>query len=135
MTPMWVMDSTWKLADVVTAYSGAPLIASVVATDLADAAVWHIDVCWTMSLSDDTQYKVEVWWSLDRGAYALLWDDQTTYTDTVEHDTGVTGSRTTAPPGTQRYAQYKVRVYRKIDDALIQEMASNEVAEIWGPAI
>jgi len=133
MTPMWVMDGTWKLTDVVTAFSGPPLIASVVAEDLMDAHVWHIEVCWTMSLSDDVQYKVEVWWSLDRGAYVLLWDDQTTYTDTVEHDTTVTGDRTTAPPGTQRYARYKVKVIRLIDDSLIQEMESNEVAEIWGP--
>ena len=131
MTPMWVRDAgEWKLTDVVTAYSGAPLIASVVAADLEDAVVWHIGVTWTMSLSDDAQYKVVVYWKLDRGAYALLWDAQTTYTDTVEHVTGVEGTRHT---GDQRHAQYKVEVRRLIDDALIQSMESNEVSEQWGP--
>lgn len=131
MTPMWVRDAgEWKLTDVVTAYSGAPLIASVGAEDLEDATLWHINVSWTMSLSDDAQYKVVVYSQLDRGGYTLLWDDQTTYTDTVEHDTGVSGTRHT---GTWRYVQYKVEVRRLIDDALIQTMESAEVTEQWGP--
>lgn len=141
MAPMWVMDSTWKLTDVVTAFSGPPRIeaASCVTATNPDCSGqdWHVMASWTMALSDDTQYKLTVERATNAGGtdWANWLTDATTYTDNEVDSTGKEGLVDGTSNPVTSYRRYRMSVIRRTDSALIQTVSTNIVQVVTGDCI
>ena len=98
---------------------------------------WRCRVSWTTTDSNDAAYRIDIDMaavpSPSSGDFSSLVTNRTTASISYEEDTGIAGDPGALDSTARR--TYRVKLVRRSDSAVIEQMTTSTITETYGPCV